>query len=753
MIVKFLLLFATVRARYGGYYGTKSDSRMPDVLYQMLFPENVFLGGSVSGKLLSNPWINGTDDRCDVPPPPECNPEVEDCVLTLTTPHYGGTTDILNCDLLPSDFFYTVKLSLEWSQYPEDVKIAEETITVRPNSDDQSASFSLDVPVDVEKSKPSDYASLKLNAITMLANGSEIPNTQQETYLTLKKTDQLLIQSDKAKYKPGNTVQFRIIALNQDLMGLEASISYEIKSPSHNMMAQGDSSTDNGVVQGRFQFDVFAEQGEWEIKVTATTPTDTVESTYKFDVEEYVLPKFEVIITGDSFLVENDGQDYPFNVEAKYTFGKPVPGNLEVVVKKLPCEIPYWYHPQEVICMDFEECPIVDENGCPASPSITQTFPSFTGSEANSVPADELSQIFNYESQYNYHCNCGKTLLMEVTMTDAYSGEVQTAQKVIKVETTRYKVQWLYEPPLPRPDVGMKYIGKVTLIDGSSLDLNGNLLIKVNKGYRDEYDEEIINQSVNAADSDGIFTVDIPERFLTESSFSVSVSFTTNYDSFDASVSSYYSNYNSDEREEELRITADVDGKLVPNTVATFTITSNYEGKATFYAIARGRIVHSEKLDVEVDGSQTVELSIDSSMIPEARFLIVENMGEGWVADSVSYFVEETLDNQVEITASSKEVQVGETINIDVTAAEESPVYFLGVDQSVLLLKSGNDIDKKKVLEVLQETQEGSWRPWPIWGGCGMWFPWSYGNGAVDKINDAGLSILSVRSVQDLGST
>ena len=35
-------------------------------------------------------------------------------------------------------------------------------------------------------------------------------------------------------------------------------------------------------------------------------------------------------------------------------------------------------------------------------------------------------------------------------------------------------------------------------------------------------------------------------------------------------------------------------------------------------------------------------------------------------------------------------------------ASENSPVYLLGVDQSVLLLKSGNDLDKKKVLEILQ---------------------------------------------------
>ena len=52
--------------------------------------------------------------------------------------------------------------------------------------------------------------------------------------------------------------------------------------------------------------------------------------------------------------------------------------------------------------------------------------------------------------------------------------------------------------------------------------------------------------------------------------------------------------------------------------------------------------------------------------------------------------------------ANASDVKVGETVKLSVEASENSPVYLLGVDQSVLLLKSGNDLDKKKVLEILQ---------------------------------------------------
>lgn len=472
------------------------------------------------------------------------------------------------------------------------------------------------------------------------------------------------------------------------------------------------------------------------------------------------MPKFEVKIAGANFLVEKEEMDFAFNIEAKYTFGKSVPGRLEVTLKKLPCEIPYWAQGNlQVACLEdsFTECPKYDDNGCPASPAVTQTFNEFNGGEANTIPAKHLNSIFSYEAD-NYYCNCGKTLLMEASVTDKYSGEVQTAQKMITVEQSRYKLKWLYEPPQPRPDVGMKYIAQATLIDGSSLDTSGNLMLKVWSGYEYDgcktchYEEDIQNIKLDAAATDGIFTVSIPEQFFNMSSFSVSASFTSKVDGFDASVTSYYSSY-GEKTDQELRLTANAEGKLVPGTTTTFTIGSNYAGKPTFYAIARGRIIMTKMLDVAADSTTTIDIDIDSLMIPEARFLVTENLGTGWVADSVSYFVEEMLDNQVTITASATQVQVGDMVNIDVTAAENSPVYFLGVDQSVLLLKSGNDIDEKKVLQVLQDTQEKSWRPWPIWGGCGIWFPWSYGNQATDKINDAGLQIISVRSFQDLGST
>ena len=104
--------------------------------------------------------------------------------------------------------------------------------------------------------------------------------------------------------------------------------------------------------------------------------------------------------------------------------------------------------------------------------------------------------------------------------------------------------------------------------------------------------------------------------------------------------------------------------------------------------------------------------------------------GDAWTADSLSFFVEENFEHQIELTPSKNTTKVGESVDINIQAAVDADVYLLGVDKSVLLLATGNDVTQQKLLEVTQKPSENSWRPWNIWRGCGWWFPWSYGNDA-----------------------
>ena len=76
-------------------------------------------------------------------------------------------------------------------------------------------------------------------------------------------------------------------------------------------------------------------------------------------------------------------------------------------------------------------------------------------------------------------------------------------------------MEWLYEPPTPRKDIGMTYIGKVSLIDGTYLDTDGKISAKVSKGWGDNLQEELWEIPIDAQSSDGIFQLQVWVRKMT----------------------------------------------------------------------------------------------------------------------------------------------------------------------------------------------------------------------------------------------
>ena len=57
----------------------------------------------------------------------------------------------------------------------------------------------------------------------------------------------------------------------------------------------------------------------------------------------------------------------------------------------------------------------------------------------------------------------------------------------------------------------------------------------------------------------------------------------------------------------------------------------------------------------------------------------------------------------MKLELSTLQAKPGQNLDITINTNPNSYVGLLGVDQSVLLLKSGNDIEKKKVFEELEE--------------------------------------------------
>jgi CD109 antigen len=579
---------------------------------------------------------------------------------------------------------------------------------------------------------------------------SNRPITSTE-YFNIKKRSRVLVQSDKAKYKPGNTVQFRIIAIDDELRAVNASIEYEVISPSQNVMAAVAKQNAKQVVHGTFQLDKFAEQGEWQFFVRSTTNDhgEIVEETYSFDVEEYVLPKYELNIIADSFVIE--GEDFPFVVEAEYTFGQPVPGDAKIQVSEVECSSRYYWNEPIAICGEFEKC---QERG------LDKSVINSDGRVGDTISAAEWNGLFD-ESRPNY---CDKQFEIKVTWEDTASGETIKATKIINIEQEKYQIEVLYEPQVYKKKTGLNYIAQVKMIDGSTLDKEGQVEITVNakkwNSKTREYDSETTRDTIvlNFQDA-GIFQYLIPEehveRLLGEENWSADLVM-----SFEEVVTS--ESVRIPKSSFEMEIESDAEGKLTPGTTIDLQIRADFTGEAVLFASSNGKIIAEYKIDAVENDEVVQSVEITSSMIPEVKFLVVskaERENSDWAADSISFFVETNFDNEVLLSAPEKG-ELGQMIDIEIESAENSRVYLLGVDKSVLLLKvcslkkrvvldhfkSGNDIDGKRVLEAKQggPDEEHGWRPWPIWGGCGIWFPWGYGSSAQQKIEDAGFATMKL---------
>ncbi|NWI52919.1 A2ML1 protein, partial [Calyptomena viridis] len=130
----------------------------------------------------------------------------------------------------------------------------------------------------------------------------------------------ILIETDKVLYKPGETVKFRIVNLDENLKVIKN------EDPEYNRIAEWlNVKPDHGIVDLSFPLASEAHLGEYTISVQQDRAMKT------FRVEEYVLKKFEIKIEHPPFITTTD-EEFQVKVCGKYTYGKPVQGKTEITL-------------------------------------------------------------------------------------------------------------------------------------------------------------------------------------------------------------------------------------------------------------------------------------------------------------------------------------------------------------------------------------------------------------------------------------
>ncbi|XP_048243994.1 CD109 antigen-like [Haliotis rufescens] len=504
---------------------------------------------------------------------------------------------------------------------------------------------------------------------------------REDSVFLRPKSISVMVQTDKAMYKPGQMVHFRAFGVYPNLQVYAGTFDISLLDPNNNILKEWTALHDaSGVVAGDFQLADQTVLGDWKIHVQ---PRDEVSITSKgFTVAEYQLPRFEVSVDLPSFALTSDTK-LSGTVKAKYTFGKPVKGMVEL-------------HTQMNVGNDY----------CGKPPKYIELAFPIDGEAKFEIPMADIMRLQRYLNE--------KTVAVVAIVKEGLTGVRLNGTNTVKYHQYPYKIEVLNSSPKTfSPKLPYTAFIKVSQQDGRPVtDITSPVGVYTCVTYRIVQDDQsefscssftgnyglpTKNYTIPAS---GIIPVDmrIPEN---TTSIDVKVHYKEISDTLTVKQKhSLSSNF--------LQLTLTNKG-LRAGQAATFSIELTEDVPfITFEVLSRGTVDITDQVSVGGQNPVHFNVPISATMAPEAHIIAyyVKKSGEV-VADSLSFSVDDIFDNKVSIEFSRNESKPHENIDVLVSADPMSSVNLLAVDQSVLLLKSGNDITTDKVLEELKTYSSG----------------------------------------------
>ncbi|XP_055973381.1 pregnancy zone protein-like [Sorex fumeus] len=136
------------------------------------------------------------------------------------------------------------------------------------------------------------------------------------------------VQTDKPIYKPGQTVKFRIVSVDFNFRPLEETfLVVYIEDPKKNRVFQRQNLTlQRGLTELSFPLSEEPILGSYKVILQKASGKKTEHS---FEVDEYVLPKFEVQVKMPKIIGFLE-EEFNVTVCGLYTYGKPVSGLVTI---------------------------------------------------------------------------------------------------------------------------------------------------------------------------------------------------------------------------------------------------------------------------------------------------------------------------------------------------------------------------------------------------------------------------------------
>nr|UFX77148.1 alpha-2-macroglobulin isoform C [Biomphalaria glabrata] len=536
------------------------------------------------------------------------------------------------------------------------------------------------------------------------------------------------IQTDKPMYKPGQKVMFRVFTLMRNLKPRTENIkSIYVLDPNDVRVKQFLDVEQKGIGSFEFQLIEEAKLGPWKIEVYLDDEDEVRQqaTVQEFEVKEYVLPRFEVLITAPNNILITD-KNIKGKVCAQYTYGKPVSGFVHIELKTSTNL--YRYSPS-----DSQE-QVKQISGC-------YEF-SFD------IPVEKHYTLYSYK--------------LNVTVTEKGTGVVvnnvfdgpKITYEPLTIEIEDF-TKGFFKPGLP-------YYGKVTVkkIDGSPAegekiivstqneflyagefitDSNGTFLFSLCEGLTNNRSSVQISAEALGYNSSRYITrgfktiqqwyspsrsyVQIPPaeaQLKCSGKVSLTVPFTTKENSL---VQFYY--------QVIARGNLVKSGHIIHSGESTYDDTAQSQSKCLrqlseeernetlgsihYYRPSRGYYQgsHDDTFLKEVVTSDfqadkvsffVLDLDVVPVMSPQFNVLVYHILPDGEVvADGRDFSVQPCFENQVEMTFSKTTVAPGEKVDVFI-GAQPASICGLGVvDKSINLLGGNHQVTPEMVFKKIEE--------------------------------------------------
>ncbi|XP_052246732.1 CD109 antigen-like [Dreissena polymorpha] len=536
----------------------------------------------------------------------------------------------------------------------------------------------------------------------LLVNGLSGVYFQQHASLTvdkgyIPKRFAVHIQLDKAIYKPGQTINFRTFGVYSDMTVFSGYFDVDIYDSKDNHMKKmtNVSSGAYGVVEDLMIMDDEPLLGTWRIESKARrhdyeNNTYSDETTSKsFNVDKYVLPKFDVKVNLPSYVVTTD-KDMQGSIEAKYTYGKAVIGTVVVRADVNYIGAPWKYVGDEV---------------------MVETKLDINGDAKFTIPFD---QLLNEVDPNTYmplvEKLAGYMLTVTVSVTESLNNITRNATEQVKFYKEPFRVSFdrVTSPTFFKP--GLPYIGHISLTQADGRPVISNVTNVLVKSYVKFYDTQhgkyraqTLPDVHYAPPPTGVLevTVNPPENAY---SLHIQVEYKGLTDTYDMNKPSWLIEKGNIQLSQS-------NSSMIGERVDFKLLSADPMDKIFFTVINNNHVVQSGILNCSGSRTENIVFKVTDEMKPYSKLIVYYFTTSGWNADSI-YFVATTsadvFTNKVAISFDRNTAEPAENVTLQISTDPRSMVNILAVDQSVMLMATGNDVTQKNVITSLRPDDHPS---------------------------------------------